>query len=102
MTDHGKHLSLMILHPEGHTDEHQEDGDNVEEDPGLESAAEELIEAIHTKDVPGVIKALHAAFTIYESKPHEENDEEGGYAHGGLARHMDPPSLSHRILHGTR
>lgn len=38
----------------------------------LESAAEDLISAIHSKDVKAVCSALRAAFEMMESQPHEE------------------------------
>jgi hypothetical protein len=38
----------------------------------LESAAEDLISAVHSKDVKGVCSALRAAFDMLESQPHEE------------------------------
>lgn len=38
----------------------------------LESAAEDLISAIHSKDVKGVCSALKAAFEMMESEPHSE------------------------------
>jgi|WetSurSiteA1Bulk_404760.scaffolds.fasta_scaffold162563_2 hypothetical protein len=48
------------------------DGD----DNGLESAAEELIEAIHSNDAAGVAEALKSAFEILDSGPHEEGEHE--------------------------
>lgn len=38
----------------------------------LESAAEDLISAVHSKDVKAVCSALRAAFQMCESEPHEE------------------------------
>lgn len=38
----------------------------------LESAAEDLISAVHSKNVKGVCEALRAAFEMCESEPHEE------------------------------
>lgn len=38
----------------------------------LESAAEDLISAVHSKDVKSVAQALRAAFEMCESQPHEE------------------------------
>lgn len=40
----------------------------------LESAAEDLISAIHSKDVKAVCSALKAAFEICDSQPHEEGE----------------------------
>ena len=42
----------------------------------LESAAEDLISAIHAKDTKAVVSALRAAFEIYDSEPHEEGPHE--------------------------
>jgi hypothetical protein len=40
----------------------------------LESAAEDLISAIHSKDVKAVCSALRAAFELVDSQPHEEGE----------------------------
>lgn len=50
--------------------EHDEDYDM------LESAAEDLISAVHAKDVKAVASALKAAFEMCESQPHEEGPHE--------------------------
>lgn len=42
----------------------------------LESAAEDLISALHSKDVKAVASALRAAFQIYDSEPHDEGPHE--------------------------
>lgn len=39
---------------------------------GLEYAAEDLMRAIHTRDVKAVTQALRAVFQLMESQPHEE------------------------------
>jgi hypothetical protein len=41
----------------------------------LKAAAEDLMNAIHSKKVNEVAKALKAAFLILESEPHEEAGE---------------------------
>ena len=53
------------------------DGKNITvgEHP-LAPAAEDLINAIHSKDVGAVAKALEAAFEIADSQPHEEGSHE--------------------------
>lgn len=57
--------------PEGGVeDERHED----EQDPGLMSAAEDLISAVHAKDAAAVAEALEAAFEILDSQPHEEGE----------------------------
>lgn len=38
----------------------------------LESAAEDLVRAVHSKDIKGVAVALRAAFELCDSMPHEE------------------------------
>lgn len=38
----------------------------------LESAAEDLVRAVHSKDIKGVAEALRAAFDLCDSEPHEE------------------------------
>lgn len=42
----------------------------------LESAAEDLIKAIHSKDVKGVCEALRAAHEMCDLEPHEEAPHE--------------------------
>lgn len=42
----------------------------------IDSAAEDLIQAIHSKDVKAVASALKAAFQICDSEPHEEGPHE--------------------------
>ena len=39
---------------------------------GLEYAAEDLMRAIHTRDIKAVTAALRAVFQLMESQPHEE------------------------------
>lgn len=50
--------------------------DMAPESDGLMEAAMDLIGAVHAKDAKGASMALEAAFTILESKPHEEFEEE--------------------------
>lgn len=38
----------------------------------MHSAAQDLIDAVHAKDVKGVAEALKAAFELADSQPHEE------------------------------
>lgn len=42
----------------------------------LESAAEDLISAVHSKDIKSVASALKAAFEICDAQPHEEGPHE--------------------------
>ena len=48
--------------------------DEEPEYDSLESAAEELSTAIHSKDIKGIAMALRAAFEIMDSEPHEEGE----------------------------
>ena len=47
-----------------------------QEDQGLEACAEAAIRAITAKDPAALAKAWRDAFTILESQPHEEYEEE--------------------------
>ena len=53
------------------------DENSEQEFDALETAAEDLINAIHAKDVKGVTQALRAAFDLQESEPHDEGPHEG-------------------------
>lgn len=44
-------------------------------DPMLHAAAEELMNAIHSKDAAAVASAFQAAFNCLEQAPHEEFSE---------------------------
>lgn len=55
------------------TPEHEEG----EHEPGLMSAAEDLISAVHAKDASAVASALSAAFEMMEEQPHEEGPHIG-------------------------
>jgi hypothetical protein len=46
--------------------------EGAEEFDSLESAAEDLIAAIHSKNVKAVTAALRAAFELCDSEPHNE------------------------------
>lgn len=46
--------------------------------PGLEAAAQELIEAVKRGDSRGVAMAFESAFAILELSEHEEYEEEEG------------------------
>jgi len=56
---------------EPHKIERKPDNEEQELD-FMEACAEDLIHAIHSKDPKAVAEALHAAFQIAESYPHEE------------------------------
>lgn len=42
----------------------------------IKTCAEDLIKAVHEHDVDGVAAAMHSAFTILESQPHDEAPHE--------------------------
>lgn len=50
------------------------ESDHEEEYDSLESAADDLISAVHAKDSKGVASAMRAAFEIMDSEPHEEGE----------------------------
>lgn len=67
-----KKLSPMLVAkvtPDGKMDPQGEEGGV---DPGLISAAEELISAVKSGDAEAVAMALQAAFELCDSMPHEE------------------------------
>jgi len=66
-----KAAAVMIAKrkPSGSIEPMHEEG---EQDPGLMSAAEDLISAVHAKDAKGVADALKAAFEMADSEPHVE------------------------------
>jgi hypothetical protein len=47
----------------------------------IEACAEDLIKAVHSRDVKAAAQAMRDAFDILESMPHEEieHDEQGEY-----------------------
>jgi hypothetical protein len=61
--------------PEGGVEDESQEG---MEDPGMMAAAEDMIQAFHSKDAKALAEAFEAAFAICESKPHEEGPEEMG------------------------
>lgn len=65
---------LIIKKRESDTLSPAENDSETEQDQGLESCAEHLIRAVHSKDAPGVAEALRAAFEVLESAPHDEAD----------------------------
>lgn len=74
-----KKISSLIVsqrNPDGTHDEQHSEGDEY---VGLESAAEDLIRAVHSKDTQGVCAALKAAFEICDSQPHEEGPHTNTY-----------------------
>lgn len=48
--------------------------DEEAEYDSMHSAAEDLISAVHSKNVSAVAEALRAAFEMMESQPHEEGE----------------------------
>lgn len=51
--------------------------DEEPEFDSLESAAEDLCNAVHSKDYKGAAAALRAAFDLMESQPHQEGPHIG-------------------------
>ncbi len=56
------------------TDPIKRSPDNEPDYDMLESAAEDLISAVHSKDVKAVCSALRAAFELCDAEPHEEGE----------------------------
>lgn len=54
--------------------EHSMDKEESNEDQGLIAAAQDLINAINSKDAKAVSQALQAAFEICDALPHEEGE----------------------------
>jgi phosphoribosyl-dephospho-CoA transferase len=50
-------------------------GKESKDDNGLESAAQDILNAIQNSDIKGLAQALQAAFDIMESSPHDEAGE---------------------------
>lgn len=61
----------------GPVDSLERNPDSEPEYDALESAAEDLINAIHSKDAKGAAAALRAAFELADSQPHEEGEHIG-------------------------
>ena len=68
-----KHIADVIVaskKPGGEvSNDHEEESEEIEP---MKACAEDLIKAVHDKDVDAVAQALHAAFEIADSMPHEE------------------------------
>lgn len=45
---------------------------------GLESCADELIKAVHSKDIKATAQALKDAFYLLDSEPHDEGPHTNG------------------------
>jgi hypothetical protein len=67
-----KQEGSMSLPSEPIKRDHDEDSDY----DMLESAAEDLISAVHSKDVKAVCSALRAAFQMLDMEPHSEGPHE--------------------------
>lgn len=63
--------SMPVEHVKRESDEESESDYDM-----LDSAAEDLIQAVHSKDVKAVSSALKAAYEMCESQPHEEGPHE--------------------------
>lgn len=69
-----KHEGSISETPDSIKREHDED--STTEYDMLESAAEDLISAVHSKDVKAVCSALRAAHEICDLAPHQEASHE--------------------------
>lgn len=67
-----RQTGIIISHntPNGIQESHSED----DEKAGLHSASEDLIRAVHEKNVQGVSAAIEAAFDILDAMPHVEGE----------------------------
>lgn len=61
-------ISNVITRPSDNPEENQDDS-------GLHACASDLIDAVHSKDIPGAAAAMRAAFELLEQEPHDEADE---------------------------
>lgn len=68
-----KQTGLIISHrkPTGEVQESHSEDDEI---APLRAAAEDLIRAVHDKDVAAVAEALESAFEICDSMPHVEGE----------------------------
>jgi len=64
-------------------EENQED-----KDASIHACAQDLIDAVHNKDVKGVAEAMRSAFEILDSQPHEEGPHEKPSPHSYDAQNM--------------
>jgi hypothetical protein len=69
-----KHEASISETPDLIKREHDED--SADEYDMLESAAEDLISAIHSKDVKAVCSALRASHELLDLEPHHEANHE--------------------------
>ncbi len=73
-------LPFLKLKQEGSTSEPvdpiKRKSDDESDYDMLESASEDLISAVHSKDVKAVCSALRAAFQMLDMEPHEEGPHE--------------------------
>lgn len=64
--------------PVEHVKRSADDDAQPEDDfDSLEAAAQDLITAVHSKDVTAVASALRAAFELCDSQPHTEGPHNG-------------------------
>lgn len=54
----------------------------------IHACAQDLIEAVHSKNVKNAAEAIKSAFEILESMPHEENDEDHVEPHSYAAQNQ--------------
>ena len=75
MGDKKKGAINAILGPDPKDEMDGEDGDDNTE---LHAIFSEIMDAIHSKDVPAGVEALKAFFTSCDSEPHEEGPSTDG------------------------
>ena len=68
-----KQASVIIARrkSDGSVEAEHEEGEHV---PGVMTAAEDLISAVHARDAKGVADAMKAAFEIMDAEPHVEGE----------------------------
>ena len=91
MAKHRLHDMIMGKRPPGAstpapTDPHEEGSSHEvgHETHPAHRVVQELIHAVHGKDVKGAHAAFKALHGYFESQPHEENESEDAYADGGV------------------
>lgn len=61
-------VTVHTRNPDENTESSQEDASEID------YCAEDLIKAVHAKDINATAEALKSAFTILDSMPHEEGE----------------------------
>ncbi len=64
------------------------EGEDEDSSAAIESCAQELIRAVHARDVKAVAAAIEDAFEILEDMPHEEESSESVEPHSYDAQNI--------------